>query len=191
MDLAGRIQQLEDIVTEAKSMPLSSSVLVSREELLELIEEMKSSLPEEVKQARWVVKDREELLAKARTDAEQIVEQARQDQLRLSQQEEIFERAKQEAERILESADEESKRVRTEADDYVDAKLAQFENVLRKVTEDLMATSSALDRTLEQVENGRDRLHGAPQTAAEHELGESAPTQDEQPLAPDLPEGGG
>jgi cell division septum initiation protein DivIVA len=191
MDLAGRIQQLEDIVTEAKSMPLSSSVLVSREELLELIEEMKSSLPEEVKQARWVVKDREELLAKARTDAEQIVEQARQDQLRLSQQEEIFERAKHEAERILESADDESRRVRTEADDYVDAKLAQFENVLRKVTEDLMATSSALDRTLEQVETGRDRLHGAPQTAAEHELGEQAPPHEEQPLAPDLPEGDG
>jgi len=136
------------------------------------------------------VKDREELLSKARSDAEQIVEQARQDQLRLAQQEEIFERAKQEAERVLESADEESRRVRAEADDYVDAKLAQFENVLRKVTEDLMATSSALDRTLEQVEAGRERLQGAPQTAADKELGAGAAADADQPLAPDLPEGG-
>lgn len=198
MDLAGRIEQIEEIVTEAKSMPLSSSVLVSREELLELIEDMKTSLPEEIKQARWVVKDREELLSKARIEAEQIVAAARDEQLKAAQQEEIYDRAKVEAERILEAADEEARRVRNEGEDYVDAKLAQFENVLRKVSEDVAATSSAIDRTLEQVETGRDRLRGAPQTTAQQELAPdtfapesgAAPDDDEAPLAPDVPEGG-
>ncbi|MGH2684319.1 MAG: ATPase, partial [Actinomycetota bacterium] len=62
MDITGRLQQLEELVAEAKSMPLSTSVLVNREEVLELIQEMRASLPEEIKQARWVVKDREQLL---------------------------------------------------------------------------------------------------------------------------------
>ena len=62
-------------------MPLSSSVLVNRDEILELIAEMKEGLPEEIKRARWIVRDREELLTKARQDGEQIVEQAHEEQL--------------------------------------------------------------------------------------------------------------
>ena len=160
MDLAGQIQQLEDMVREAKSMPLSSSALLNRDELLELVEQMKSSLPEEVKQARWVVRDREELLAKARRDAEQIVEDARAEQLRMAEREEVVKRAQQESERIVAEAGESARTMRLEAEDYVDAKLAQFENALQRFAEDFEVTREALDRTLEQVQSGRERLRG-------------------------------
>lgn len=175
MDLAGQIQQLEDMVKEAKSMPLSSSALLNRDELLELVEQMKQSLPEEVKQARWVVRDREELLAKARRDAEKIVEDARAEQLKMATREEVVRRAEQESQRIVAEADEDARRMRLEAEDYVDAKLAQFENALQRVGEDFVVTQDALARTLEQVEAGRERLRGvapaqqefAPETPAE------------------------
>lgn len=169
MDLTARITQLEQLLQEAKSMPLSSSVLVNQDEVLEIVEEMKRSLPEEIKQARWVVKDREELLAKARGEAEQIVEQARGEQLRMAQKEEIVERAKQEAERILEAADAEARTMKSDAEDYVDAKLAQFENVLRKVSEDLTESSQQIVRTIESVQAGREKLRSG--TAAEQEFG--------------------
>ena len=84
MDLAGRLQQLEDMMRDAKSMPLSSSALLNREEVMDIVKDMRESLPEEIRQARWIVKDREELLAKARREAEAMVEQARQEQLRLA-----------------------------------------------------------------------------------------------------------
>src|SRR5207247_189369 len=77
MDIAARIQQLEDRIREAKSMPLSASALLNREELLEIVTGLKEALPEEIKQARWVVKDREELLTKARGDAESVMQKAR------------------------------------------------------------------------------------------------------------------
>jgi vacuolar-type H+-ATPase subunit H len=186
MDLTARLQQLEVLVSEAKSMPLSSSALLNREELLELIAEMKDSLPEEIKQARWVVKDREELLAKARAEAESIVAKAREEQMNLAQQEKVLERAKEEAARILELADDESRRVRLEAEDYVDAKLAQFENVLRKVGDDVGSTIGALQRTLDQVELGRDKLRGTA-TVAEQELAPEPEDQPEEELAPELP----
>ncbi|MEX0754280.1 MAG: hypothetical protein WEA54_06510 [Actinomycetota bacterium] len=172
MDLTSRINQLEQLLQDAKSMPLSSSVLVNQEEILEVVDEMKRSLPEEIKQARWVVKDREELLTKARGDAEQIVEQARAEQLKMAQKEEIVERAKQEAERILDVADEEARTVRSEAENYVDGKLAQFENVLRKVSEDLSDSSQQIVRTIESVQAGRDKLRSA--TVAEQEFGTDA-----------------
>src|SRR5437867_8875443 len=89
MDLAARLQQLEDMVRDAKSMPLSSSALLNREEVLDLVKDMKETLPDEIRQARWVVKDREELLAKARRDAEAMVEQGQEEQLRLASREAV------------------------------------------------------------------------------------------------------
>jgi vacuolar-type H+-ATPase subunit H len=170
MDLAARLQQLEDLIREAKSMPLSASALVNREEVLELIAEMKAALPEEIKQARWVVKDREELLGKARRDAESIVEDARQEQLRMATQEAVVLRAHEEAERIGTEADADARRIRLEAEDYVDAKLAQFEAVLQRATEELLATNDQLARTMEQVRAGREKLRGV-EPATNPEIG--------------------
>lgn len=169
MDLAARLQQLEDMIREAKSMPLSSSALLNREEILELVAQMREVLPEEIKQARWVVKDREELLTKARRDSQRIVEEAEQEQLRMATREEVVKRADAEADRILAEAREEARRMRLEAEDYVDAKLAQFEIALQRSSEELAATKTALGRTLEQVEGGRERLRGS--APAQQEFG--------------------
>jgi hypothetical protein len=172
MDLAARLQQLEDLVRDAKSMPLSSSALLNREEVLELLAEMRDTLPEEVKQARWVVKDRDELLGKARFEAEAIVEAARQEQMQMARHEEVVARANQEAERITQEAEGEARKIRLDAEDYVDAKLAQFEIVLRKLQEEAQGSARQLARTLDQVELGREKLRGAPTTPAEDEFGE-------------------
>jgi F0F1-type ATP synthase membrane subunit b/b' len=160
MDLAARLSQLEEMVRDAKSMPLSSSALLNRDEMLDLIEDLKTALPDEIKQARWVVKDREELLAKARRDAEAMVDQARAEQLRLASHEAVMQRAKEEAERIVQEADEDARRLRLEAEDYVDAKLAQLEGTLQKILEDTIASNDALSKTIDQVVAGREKLRG-------------------------------
>jgi hypothetical protein len=161
VDLSARINQLEEMVREAKSMPLSSSALLNRDEVLELIDQMKESLPDEIKQARWIVKDREELLAKARRDAEAMVEQARDEQLRLASHEAVVQKANEESERILQEAGDDARRLRLEAEDYVDAKLAQLEGALQRILEDVMGTNQALTRTIDQVQAGREKLRGA------------------------------
>ncbi|HMC37282.1 MAG TPA: hypothetical protein VKK30_05395 [Actinomycetota bacterium] len=162
MDISARLQQIEELVQEAKSMPLSSSVLVNRDEILELIEAARNELPEEIKQARWVVKDREELLAKARKDGEAMVGLARQERARLVSEEEVVRAAKAEAESILSAGEERARQLRLEAEDYVDAKLAQFEIVLEKTQRDL-------DRSIGQVRRGREKLRGL--TPAQEEFG--------------------
>lgn len=161
MDLTSRIQALEDMVRDAKSMPLSSSALLNRDEMLEVIDELKSSLPDEIKQARWVVKDREELLAKARRDAEVMVEQARAEQLRLASHEAVVERANEESERILQQAENDARKLRLEAEDYVDAKLAQLEGALQRILEDVIETNQSISRTIDQVQAGREKLRGS------------------------------
>ena len=181
MDLSARLQQLEQLVLEAKSMPLSSSVLVSREEPLQMISEMQESIPEEIKQARWIVKDREDLLGKARAEGERIVEQAHEEQRRMALMEEVSRRAEAEAHTILEDAQDRTDAMRHEAEDYVDAKLAQFEIALRKILEDTQSSARSIAKTLDQVEVGREHLR-APGTAADQAL---AP-HDEQPPETEL-----
>lgn len=161
MDLSARLQQFEDMVRDAKSMPLSSSALLNRDEVLELIQDMKDAIPEEVKQARWVVKDREELLAKGRRDAEAMVEQARQEQLRMASHEAVVQRANEESERILQESEDDARKLRLEAEDYVDGKLAQLEGALQKILEDMISSNQALSRTIDQVQAGREKLRGA------------------------------
>ena len=64
------------MVDTARTMPMSASVLVNRDEALELIDEALHALPEELRHARWLLKERDEYLAQARRDAEDIVEAA-------------------------------------------------------------------------------------------------------------------
>jgi len=173
MDITARLAHLDEMVREAKAMPLSSSVLVNRDEVLELIGEMQEALPDEIKQARWIVKDREDLLAKARVDAESIVERARNEQLNMARHEEVLSRAAEESQRVLAEADEQARSMRREAEEYVDSKLAQFEIALRRILEDTQVSSRALAKTLDQVEVGREKLR-TPGTVAAQEFGEPA-----------------
>ena len=179
MDITQRLQQLEELAMTAKSMPLSSSVLVNREELLEMIQEMREALPEEIKQARWVVKDREQLLAKARRDAEGLIQQALAQQAKLVSGEEVVKESHREAERIVNEAREEARQIRLEAEDYMDQKLAAFEATLTRTMEQVAHIKDSQDqafsrireqvaKTLQQVERGRERLRGG--TIAEEHL---------------------
>lgn len=170
MDVGARLQQIEEVVRAAKSMPLSSSVLVNQQEMLEIIGAAQAELPEEIKQARWVVKDREELLSKARRDGEHIVTEAQEERFRLVSREEVVRSAQAEAERMLDEAREMARQIRLEAEDYVDAKLAQFEIVLER-------TSSELERSIGQVRRGRDKLRGV--SVAEEEFGPTEPEEEE------------
>jgi len=144
MDLAGRLAQLEQIVRDAKSMPLSSSVLISRDEVLEMLHEMQESLPEEIKQARWVVKDREELLAKARAEGDRIIEQAHEDQRRMSMKDAVAKRAQEESARMLQEAEVIASRVvdsacrsraETRRDDGREARARSLERRTRTLVE--------------------------------------------------------
>jgi len=163
VDISARLQQIEELVKTAKSMPLSASVLVNQAEILELLQAAQDELPQEIKQARWVVKDREELLAKARRDGETLVQRAHEERARLVSDTDVVRAAQDESERILSEAREQARQMRLEAEDYVDAKLAQYEIALEKI-------AGEVERATGQVRRGRDKLRGV--SPAQEEFGE-------------------
>ena len=74
MDVLVLIDKLDDLVHNAKAVPLTDQVRIDREEIYDILDQMRATIPEEIKQARWIVKERQEMLAEAKR--EQIVEAA-------------------------------------------------------------------------------------------------------------------
>ena len=78
MDVLVLIDKLDDLVHNSKPVPLTDQVRVDKEEIYDILDQMRATIPEEIKQARWIVKERQEMLAEAKREAERIVKQARE-----------------------------------------------------------------------------------------------------------------
>ena len=146
MDVLVLIDKLDDLVHNAKPMPLTDQVRVDKEEIYDILDQMRATIPEEIKQARWIVKERQEMLAEAKREAERIVKEARERQEKMISEEEITKQAERAAEEILEEARLREREIRLGAEDYADEILNTLEVNLQKF--------------LAAVQRGRDRLAG-------------------------------
>jgi hypothetical protein len=143
------LRRVIDVVASARAIPLSSSAkLDNKDEILELLDEACLRLPDEVRQARWLLKERQEFLDKMHREGDDILEAARIRAERMVQRTEIVREAKHTARKVVEDAKEEGRRLRREAEDYCDQKLAAFEIIL--------------ERTMKTVQAGRQRLAVTP-----------------------------
>ena len=167
-DLETLLRELREVVDTARTMPMSASVLVKREEALEIVDEALATLPDELRHARWLLKEREEYLAQGRRDAEDIVEAARAQAERMVERTEVAREARRVAQQVVAHAEADSRRLRHEAEDYIDQKLAAFEVVL--------------ERTMASVQRGRDQLQAVveplPPEVAGEVAGAEAPYED-------------
>ena len=120
------VRRVIELIGNARPLPLSSSVRVEKEEVLELLDDALDRLPLELRQARFMLKEREEYLAKVQREADEILEAARVRAERMVQRTEIVREAQHSAQTIVEEAKDEARRMRMEAEDYCDQKLAGF-----------------------------------------------------------------
>jgi uncharacterized protein (DUF1778 family) len=146
-DVEHMLRRLHDIVSSARPMPLSTSVMVNRDEVLDLLDETVERLPEELRAARWLLKERDEYLAKVRREGDEILDQARARAERMVQRTEVVKASEARARKIVDLADAEARRLKNECEDFCDQKLASFEIVL--------------ERTQKMVGAGRAKLQGS------------------------------
>jgi cell division septum initiation protein DivIVA len=146
-DVEQMLRRLHEMVASARPMPLSTSVMVNRDEVLDLLDETIERLPDELRAARWLLKEREEYLAKVKREGDDILDQARTRAERMVQRTEVVKASEQRGRKIIEAANEEAARLKNEVDDFCDQKLASFEIVL--------------ERTIKLVGAGRQKLQGS------------------------------
>ena len=146
MDVLVLIDKLDDLIHNARAVPLTDQVRVDREEIYDLLDQMRATIPEEIKQARWIVKERQEMLAEAKREAERIVTEARDKAAQEASEQEVIKQAEREAADILEDARSREREIRLGAEDYADEILGTLEVNLGKF--------------LAAVQRGRERLQG-------------------------------
>jgi len=146
VDVHDKLDEVSSLVENARAMPMSASCLVNRGQVLDLLDDVRALLPDSLAAADDVLADREDIVAAARVEADQILAQAQEDARALVSEHEIYRAAVAEADAVRADADAEATRMRRETDDYVDAKLANFE--------------VALHKTIAAVQKGRDKIRG-------------------------------
>jgi hypothetical protein len=144
VDVYRRLDEIDALVSSARSMPMSGACVINRGELRQLVSELRELLPVELGHARWVLERRAEIVADGDRQVEQIVAAGRQEQARLVGDSEVLAAASREAAELTAQADAEMAQMRTETDEYVERKLAALEETLHQ--------------TLAAVRHGRQTL---------------------------------
>jgi vacuolar-type H+-ATPase subunit H len=144
MDVLQLIDELHGLVNGAKQVPLSDQVRVDKTKLDDLLDRMRSTIPEEIRQARWIVKEREEMLAEARREAERILQEARERQTQFIAQHQLIRQAERAAEEIIDDARAWERDIRLGAEEYA--------------AEILDTLEVNLSKFIALVQRGRERL---------------------------------
>ena len=127
MDVLLLVDRLDDMVRGASSGRLGAHVRLERQEAYALLDEMRRTIPEEIRQARYITQAREEMLDEARIEAARVLEHARAERSCLTGPGEVRKLAEQRAERILEGGRARARQIRLGAEGYADGILGSLE----------------------------------------------------------------
>ena len=144
MEIFTLLETLEDILENSKNLPFTNKGMVDKEEMLEIIKEIRIKLPDELKQAKWVKEERQRILVEAQKEADGIVKEAENRIISMIDEHEITRKAYEQKAEIIETANEMSREISKGTKDYAD-------NILEKV-------QTVLEDALKTVENNRKEL---------------------------------
>ncbi len=168
MDILQLIDRLEELFNEAKAVPFTHNVVVDEDRMLELIDQMRIAIPDEVKKAQQVVAQRDRVMAQAQEEANRTVTLAREKADQMAQKDTLVQEAQRRAEQILVQARADAEATRGDADNYV--------------IETLMQLQDQLARLSNQVSNGirtvqEDQMRKSPGSPASPPLAEKISKQ--------------
>lgn len=144
MNILSLLDVLEDELEKGVNLPFTTKALIDREKCLDLIKDIRLSIPEEIKQAEWVKKERQRILLEAQKEAESINKEAEERIKALIDEDKITQNAYKQARDIIETAQENAKEIRLGAKEYADNLLEQVESYLKTQVDILINNRSEL-----------------------------------------------
>ena len=155
MDILHLVDRIEELFNESRALPFTRNVVVDKDKLLDIIDQMRVTIPEEVKKAQQIVAQKDRLIAQAQEEASRIVALAKEKAEQIVEREAIVKSAQTRGAQIITQARDDSANTRHDADDYVidvlqnleeevTKVLTQVRNGIHKVEEDRMNASSNL-----------------------------------------------
>jgi vacuolar-type H+-ATPase subunit H len=135
MEILAVLETLEDLVEKSVSVPFSGKCLVDKEEILEIIKEVRLKLPDDIKQAKWVKEERQRILMEAQKEANNLIKDAEGKISSLVDEHEITKKAYEQANEIISSAQKNAREIRLGTKEYADSVLNKVEEILNDTIE--------------------------------------------------------
>ena len=130
MEIFTLLEELEDLLEKSKKVPFTNKCLVDKEEILEIIKEIRLKLPDELKQAKWIKEERQRILVEAQNEADGIIKEAENRIISMIDEHEITRKAYEKKVEIIETANEMSREITKGTKDYADKVLSNVETAL-------------------------------------------------------------
>jgi cell division septum initiation protein DivIVA len=154
MDVLELTDRLNHLFDSAKKVPLSDQVRANRQEIRGILDQMRATIPDEIKEARWIAQERQDILAQGKREAERITEETRESQTQLVSRHELIHQAERAAHEIIEGARAHEHEIRLGAEDYADEILNTLELNLAKFRAAIHRTRGRLRGTNERADTG-------------------------------------
>ena len=163
MEIFTLLETLEDLLERSRNLPFSSKSVVDKEEILDLIKEIRLKLPDELKQAKWIKEERQRILAEAQKEADGIVKEAENRIIAMIDEHEITRKAYDQKTEIIETANEMSREISKGTKEYADSLLGNTEDIMKETLEKLETNMSealklmeiSLQDTIKTIQNSR------------------------------------
>lgn len=158
MEIFTLLETLEDILEKSKTVPFTSKSIVNKNELLDIIKEVRLKLPDELKQAKWIKEERERIIAEAQKDAEDIVKEAENRIISMIDEHEITKKAYEKKTEIIATANDIYREFSNNANSYADGVLKDVEDTMLKLCETINNVEESLQGKIETVQEQRKQL---------------------------------
>lgn len=135
MEILSVLETLEDLVEKSISVPFSGKCLIDKEEILEIVKEVRLKLPDDIKQAKWVKEERQRILMEAQKEANNMLKDAESKIASLVDEHEITKKAYEQANEIVSGAQKNAREIRLGTKDYADSVLDKVEEILNDTLE--------------------------------------------------------
>ena len=163
MDILYLVDRLENLIASSRRMPVVNQILIKEGDILNIVDQMRTSIPDEIKQARRVIQEKERILAQAQADATTLLTRAREETERAMNREgllraaearsqELVQQAEVQAQSAIQQAEEHSEQLKTDADNYVAETLSNLKDHLASIEMDISRTILSIDKGLESLD---------------------------------------
>jgi len=134
MKVLDLLEEIEEIVDTASGFPLTGKIMVDANELLEIVKEIRTELPDEIQQAQWIKNERDRILGEAKTEYDTIVKDAQKQAEALIDQDEIMKKSKQRSSELMQSTEDNIRQLKMSTYDYVDGILFDFQEKMDELS---------------------------------------------------------
>lgn len=177
MDILYLVDRLENLISSSRRMPLVNQIIIKETDILNIVDQLRTTIPDEIKQARRVIQDKERILAQAQAEANALLTRARAESEQAVNREGLLKAAEARSQELVRRAEEEAEQLKTEADGYVI-------ETLRALRDHLGSIETDIGRSILSIEKGLATLEGNTGTGEENQEYDAEELENAPRLAP-------